>query len=167
MKFLIILILIPLFITMVYYKTKSEKLDKKIKEKSTVLKDLDMTKKDEKLLSEVFNKKIKRVFFQKTKKKYNFFYKKNEFLFGRQNTKYDIITMDVNKVSINDEVFFNVEVRAWEKLLDYKAERQAEITITDIVSNPKSLEKQVSSGVENLFNKLDSKLEEEINIETV
>lgn len=163
MKFLIILILIPLFITMVYYKKKSEKLDLKIKEKNTVLKDLDMNKKDEKLLSEIFNKKIKNVFFQKNKKKYNFFYKKNEFLFGRQNTKYDIITMDVNKVSINDEVFFNVEVRSWEKLLDYKAKKKPEITITDIVSNPKSLEKQVSYGVENLFNKL----EDEINIETV
>jgi len=162
---ILLLAIIALLSVLFYYKSKSENIEKEVSKGASTVKNLEITKTDEKLISDIFNKKITRTFFGNNKKIHSFSYSKNEYSFGGCNSEFDVVKTEINKLSINNEIFFNVEFKAWKKLLDYKTEQPANVEITNIVSNPENLKEQVSNGVLKLFKKLDNDLEEEIQIE--
>lgn len=159
--FIIIILLLALF----YYKTKSDDAEEKASSKDSVVRDLEITKKDEKIISKIFNRKISKNIFGNKKKKYTFSYSKNDYSFGGCNSEFDVIETEITKLSINNELFFNVEFYAWGKLVDYKTKQSADVEITNIVTNPENLKIQVEDAVKKLFTTLDSELAKEIKIE--
>lgn len=163
---LLLVIIIGLLLSLMYYKTKSEQIENEAKKSSSIIEDLEIDKSDEKLISKIFSRKITRTFLGAKQRKYSFTYKKDEYCFGGCNTDYDVIKTEINKLSINGEILFNVEFKAWIKLLDYKKEQTPDTIVTNIVSNPETLNEQVNSNVNNLFKKINNELENEINIET-
>lgn len=151
---IIILLIIITTISIKYFITKNankvlkEELTKKQKKE---IKSVDLNPADKKFLQNIFNKKINYISFIKKIKHYEFFYRKGETLFGRKNVNFEVIKIRLNKIKIDNETLFKIDVFAWEDKSSFEKEENPDKKVIEVITKKEIFKKQVIFTLEDFF----------------
>lgn len=158
-----ILIITILFFVLKYKITKSrnEELEKKLEKRTEKeIVNVDLNSSDKKFFQKIFNKKIEYLSFIKKIKHYEFIYSRGDFFFGGKNENYDVIKIRLNKIKVNGESLFNIDVFAWEDKLSFEREEKADKQIIGVLTKKEIFKQQVLLTLDNFFVSLKEKEKE-------